>query len=121
MVAALIASIYGSAGAAVADQTCHTETQTIEVNGVIQTVVKKVCTDTGTSTGGGHSGSSSGCSSSPGHQISCTTPEGYHWFDSQFCYAMNVTGVYPPTDAAWLGHADGSLWACVGVGPTMTP
>lgn len=114
----------GLAAPAHAEKVCHNETETYtDASGNVVTVVKEVCVENGNGGGGGGASSagSSGCFSSPGHEIPCTTPEGYHWFDSQFCYAMNVTSVYSPGDPVWQGHADGSLWACMGVGPTMAP
>ena len=111
-------SVVGLAPPAAAERECHTETVTKTLpDGTIQTIVKVVCTNPGDDPDGGGDG---GCFSSPGHQIPCTR-NGAVWIDSHFCYALNVSDVYPAGHPYWKGHTDGSLWACWGIGPNMDP
>ena len=108
---------------AAADKKCRAVTTTIIVNGVPTTTVETVCTkpggrnDTNTSDGGD---GSSGCKAN-GKTIPCTTPGGGYWFDSQYCYAYDVSATMP-ADAwpeYWQGNTDGALYACQGYGPDM--
>lgn len=72
----------------------------------------------GSNPGGG--GDRTGCVFA-GREIPCTR-KGLTWFGApQDCYAFNVSDLYPPGSPLWEEHPDGSLWSCVGAGPTQAP
>jgi hypothetical protein len=111
-------ALFGISAPAAADKVCHTETDTVVIDGVVQTIVKEVCVDKGDDNSGG---GASTCHYN-GQEIPCTKG-GFVWFASQSCYAGNVSTMYPADEypERWQGHTDGSLWMCNGYGPDMTP